>query len=55
MDALDKGDYGTLAMQTPPDPRVVDHILKHLERETSRARDPFEPRAPPRSSGSLLS
>ena len=37
------------------DPRVVDHILKHLERETCRARDPFEPPTPPRSSGNLLS
>ena len=37
------------------DPRVVDRILKHLESEACRARDPFEPRAPPRISGKLLS
>ncbi len=37
------------------DPRVVGHILKHLASEACRARDPFEPRAPPRISGKLLS
>jgi hypothetical protein len=31
------------------DPRVADRILKHLESEASRARDRFEPRAPPPS------
>ena len=36
------------------DPRVVDHILKHLKSEACRARDPSEPRAPPRISGKLL-
>jgi len=29
------------------DPRVVDRILRHRERERCRAKDPFEPRAPP--------
>src|SRR5213593_1023961 len=29
------------------DPRVVDRILRHLESQACRARDPFEPRAPP--------
>ena len=27
------------------DPRVVDRILRHLESQACRARDPFEPRA----------
>ena len=35
------------------DPRVVDRILRHLESETCRTRDPFEPRAPPQASGKL--
>jgi hypothetical protein len=30
------------------DGRVVDRILRHLESERCKARDPFEPRAPPR-------
>ena len=30
------------------DARVVDRILRHLESERCKARDPFEPRAPPR-------
>jgi hypothetical protein len=30
------------------DPRIVDRILRHLESERCKARDPFEPRAPPR-------
>jgi len=35
-------------------PRVVDRILKHLKSEACRARDPFEPRAPPQATGNLL-
>ena len=31
------------------DPRIVDRILRHLESERCKARDPFEPRAPPRA------
>ena len=30
------------------DARVVARILRHLESERCKARDPFEPRAPPR-------
>jgi len=30
------------------DARAVDRILQHLESERCKARDPFEPRAPPR-------
>jgi hypothetical protein len=29
------------------DPRVVDRILRHRESERCKAKDPFEPRAPP--------
>jgi Putative transposase len=29
------------------EPRVVDRILRHLASEACKARDPFEPRAPP--------
>ena len=29
------------------DPRVVDRILRHRERERCQTKDPFEPRAPP--------
>jgi hypothetical protein len=36
------------------DPRVVDRILRHLESQACRARDPFEPRAPPQASGNSL-
>jgi hypothetical protein len=36
------------------DPRVVDRILRHLESQACRARDPFEPRAPPRAGGNSL-
>jgi hypothetical protein len=35
------------------DPRVVDRILRHRKSERCKARDPFEPRAPPRPPGSL--
>jgi hypothetical protein len=31
------------------DPRIVDRILRHLRSERSRARDPFESRAPPQA------
>jgi len=31
------------------DPRVVDRILRHRESERCKAKDPFEPRAPPRA------
>jgi hypothetical protein len=30
-------------------PRIVDRILRHLRSHLCRARDPFEPRAPPRA------
>ena len=33
------------------DPRVVDRILRHRESERCKAKDPFEPRAPPRAHG----
>jgi hypothetical protein len=36
------------------DPRVVDLILRHLESQECRARDPFEPRAPPQPGGNSL-
>jgi hypothetical protein len=36
------------------DPRIVDHILRHLESQVCRARDPFEPRAPPQACGYSL-
>ena len=36
------------------DPRVVDRILRHLESQACRARDPFEPRAPPQAGGNSL-
>src|SRR6059036_1265620 len=36
------------------DPRVVDRILRHLESQACGARDPFEPRAPPRAGGNSL-
>ena len=36
------------------DPRVVDRILRHLESQACRARDPFEPRAPLRAGGNSL-
>src|SRR5439155_9953371 len=36
------------------DPRVVDRILRHLESQACRARDPFEPRAPPQPGGNSL-
>jgi hypothetical protein len=29
------------------DPRVAGRILRHRESERCRAKDPFEPRAPP--------
>jgi hypothetical protein len=29
------------------EPRVVDRILRHLASEACKARDPFDPRAPP--------
>jgi hypothetical protein len=31
------------------EPRVVDRILRHRESEHCQAKDPFEPRAPPRA------
>jgi hypothetical protein len=31
------------------EPRVVDRILRHLESQLCKSRDPFEPRAPPGS------
>jgi len=31
------------------DARIVDRILRHLRSERSRARDPFESRAPPQA------
>lgn len=31
------------------EPRVVDRILRHLQSERCKARDPFEPCAPPRA------
>ena len=33
------------------DPRVVDRILRHRESERCKAKDPFEPRAPPPAHG----
>jgi hypothetical protein len=36
------------------DPRVVDRILRHRESQECRARDPFEPRAPPQPGGNSL-
>jgi len=36
------------------DPRVVDRILRHRESERCKTRDPFEPRAPPRTRPSPL-
>src|SRR5438034_2303714 len=36
------------------DPRVVDRILRHLESQACRAREPFEPRAPPQAGGNSL-
>jgi hypothetical protein len=36
------------------EPRVVDRILRHLHSERCRARDPFEPRAPPRAIAGTL-
>ena len=36
------------------DLRVVDRILRHLESQACRARDPFEPRAPPQAGGNSL-
>ena len=36
------------------DPRAVDQILRHLESQACRARDPFGPRAPPRAGGNSL-
>ena len=64
MDAPRQRPDGTLAMETPPDPRsgatliVLDplsvdspdhRILRHLRSECCQARDPFESRARPRS------
>jgi hypothetical protein len=34
--------------------RVVDRILRHLRSQACRARDPFEPRAPPQAGGNSL-
>jgi hypothetical protein len=31
------------------DPRIVNRILRHLQSERCRARDPFESRAPPQA------
>ena len=31
------------------DPRVIDRILRHRQSERCTAKDPFEPRAPPRT------
>jgi hypothetical protein len=36
------------------DPQVVDRILRHLESQACRDRDPFEPRAPPQVGGNSL-
>ena len=36
------------------DPRVVDRILRHRESERCKAKDPFEPRAPPRIRGGTV-
>jgi Putative transposase len=36
------------------EPRVVDRILRHEESAASKARDPFEPRAPPAAMPSFL-
>jgi hypothetical protein len=34
------------------EPRVIDRILRHLQSDRCNAKDPFEPRAPPRAHGS---
>ena len=34
--------------------RVVDRILRHRASERCKAKDPFEPRAPPRAQGGVL-
>ncbi len=36
------------------DARLVDRILRHLKSQECRARDPFEPRAPPQTGGNSL-
>ena len=36
------------------EPRIIDRILRHLQSERCKAKDPFEPRAPPRAHGSTL-
>jgi len=36
------------------EPRVVDRILRHLESERCRARDPFQARPPPRTAAARL-
>jgi hypothetical protein len=36
------------------EPRVIDRILHHRQSERCKARDPFEPRAPPPAHGSTL-
>jgi hypothetical protein len=35
-------------------PRIVDRILRHLRNDRCQARDPFEPRAPPRAAAFSL-
>ena len=35
-------------------PRIVDRILRHLRSDRCQARDPFEPRAPPRAAAFSL-
>ena len=47
MNALRKLEDGPLALETPPDPRTIDRILRHRQSERCRTEDPFEPRAPP--------
>jgi hypothetical protein len=59
MDTLQKFEDGRLALETPPDPRTgatllaldplewIHRILCHGESERCKAKDPFEPRAPP--------
>jgi hypothetical protein len=36
------------------EPGVVDRILRRLQSERCKARDPFEPRAPPRAIAGTL-
>jgi hypothetical protein len=37
------------------EPRIIDRILCHRQSERCKARDPFEPRAPPSGIAALAS